>query len=91
MLRLTAGPLFGFGKLLGGNKKLLLRRFSTVQIVQEFQYASTQPPPTNIIVEVFCLPPLGVDSTNRPNLTHGRPSEGVGRGLLHLILFHSIK
>jgi hypothetical protein len=36
-------------------------------------------------------PPYGVDSMNHPNLTHGRPSEGVGRGQLCKVLYKSIK
>jgi hypothetical protein len=48
-------------------------------------------PPTNIITMVFRLPPYGVDSMNRPNLMRGRPSEGVGRGLLCGVLQKSIK
>ena len=36
---------------------------------------------------VFRLPPYGVYSINRPNLTRGRPSEGVGRGRCHGVLY----
>jgi hypothetical protein len=58
-------------KGLGGNKKLLPRRFPPVRIVQEFRQAPTQIPTVH--------PPYGVDSMKCPNLAHGRPSKGVGQ------------
>jgi hypothetical protein len=46
---------------------------------------------TNITTMVSRLPSLQRGLNEHPNLTHGRPSEGVGRGQLRWNLFNSIK
>ena len=74
----------------GGNKKLPPPTFVTVGIVQLFHQATT-PPPKKTSSPWWAIHLLfGVDSMNRPNLTCGRPSAGVGRGCCCWVLYESI-
>ena len=66
----------------GENEKLPPRRFPTVGIEREIRRTSTQLPSQTSSPWWSVCPPYGVDSMNLPNPTHGRPSEGVGRGQL---------
>jgi hypothetical protein len=75
----------------GGNKKLPPRRFPTVGIVRLIRQTTTQLPPQTSSPWCSVCPPNGVNSMNRPNPMHGRPSAGVDQGLLGGVLYKSIK
>ena len=80
-------------KGLGGNEKLPPHRFYTVGIVQIICQTTTQLPQQTSSPWCSLCPTYGVDSNsmNRPNPMSGRPSEGVGQGLLCGVLYKPIK
>jgi len=75
----------------GGYKKLPPRRFPVVRIVEVIRQTTTQFPPQTSSPWCSVCPPYSVDSMNCPNPMRGRPSEGVGRGLLGGVLYKSTK
>jgi hypothetical protein len=62
-----------------------------VGIVRVIRQTTTQLPPQKSSPWCSVYPPYGIDSMNRPNPIHGRPSAGVGQGLLGGVLYKSIK
>ncbi len=71
----------------GGNKKLPPHRLSMVEIVDEFRQAPTQPTPQTSPPWCAVCPTYGVNSMDLPASAHGRPYEGVGRGLCCRVLY----
>jgi hypothetical protein len=78
-------------KLSGGNKKIPLLRFPTVRIVRKVPSTINKTQQQTSLLWWAVCPTCGMGSMNRPNLTHGQPSEGVGWGWLCWVLFNSTK
>jgi hypothetical protein len=74
----------------GGNENLPPRRFPSVGIVRVIRQTTTQLPSQTSSPWCSVCPPYDVDSINHPNAMRGRPSAGVGQGLLGGVLYKSI-